>query len=115
MLPNCDKSAAQKRGISSPASAAAENLDVQVADFLAQGIAVDAQQVRGADLVAAGGGQGRGQQWMFDLTQDPVIETGGRQAVFKARKIIGQVSFNRGAEIFIRARLFAARRQRRLG
>jgi hypothetical protein len=36
-------------------SAAAENLNVQVTDFLAQGIPVDPEQVGGADLITAGG------------------------------------------------------------
>ncbi len=42
-------------------SAAAEDLDVEVADLLAKGVAVDAEQIRGADLIAAGRGQGRRQ------------------------------------------------------
>ena len=45
-----------KRGFSYRASVAAENLDVEIADLLAQGIAVDAQQICGADLIAAGRG-----------------------------------------------------------
>ncbi len=58
MLLNYDKTAAQKPQFGfSPLIAAAENLDVEIADFLSQRIAVDPQQVGGADLIAAGRGQ----------------------------------------------------------
>ena len=53
--------------------AAPENLDVEIADFLSQRIAIDPQQVGGANLVAAGGGQSRCQQGIFDLAQHPMI------------------------------------------
>src|SRR5437016_3568182 len=52
-----------KRG--SPA--AAEHLNVEIADLLAQGVAVDAEQVGGADLVAAGGGERHREERMLDL------------------------------------------------
>ena len=55
---------AQPEGLVAPA----ENLDVEVADFLPQSIAVDPQQVGRPDLIAAGGGQHGGQQGMFDFT-----------------------------------------------
>src|SRR5262245_21086015 len=38
---------------------APKNLNVQIADFLAQGIAVQAEQIGGADLVAPGSSQSR--------------------------------------------------------
>ena len=82
-------------------SAAPENLDVEVADFLAQGIAVDAQQIRGADLIAAGRSQGRRQQRLLNLAQDPVIQPGRRQAILEAREIIGQMPLDRRTEIFV--------------
>src|SRR5262245_12410337 len=36
---------------------AADDLDVEVAELLAQRVAVEAEQLRGLDLVAAGGGE----------------------------------------------------------
>src|SRR5258708_6928120 len=60
-------------------AAGAENLNVEIADLLAQGIAIDAEEVRGADLVAACGGERHGQQRVLDLPQDPVIEPRRRE------------------------------------
>ena len=87
MLPNCDKSAAQKGEFGYRASSATENLDVEVAYFLAQGIAVDPQQVRGTDLIAARGREGRGQQRMLDLAQNAMIQAGGRKPVLELGKV----------------------------
>src|ERR1035437_9001662 len=99
MLPNCDKNAAQNHSEANPpVSVAAENLNIKIADFLPQSIAIDAQQVGGADLVAAGGDKGRCQQGIFDLPQDPVIQAGGRQTVVEPGEIRGQMPFYRGAE-----------------
>src|SRR5262245_15748849 len=53
--------------------AAAEHLNIEIADFLAQGVAVDPQQVGGPDLVAAGRRQRHRQQRVFDLAQHPVV------------------------------------------
>src|SRR3954462_6425634 len=60
---------------------AADDLEVEVTDLLAQGIAIDAEELRRPDLVAAGGGQGGADQRRLDLPQDPVIEPGRRQHV----------------------------------
>ena len=49
-------------------AAATEDLDIEVADFLAQRVAVDPEQVRGADLIAARGGERHRQERMLDLT-----------------------------------------------
>src|SRR5882672_5456197 len=67
--------------------AAAEHLDVEIADLLAQRIAVDPEQVGGADLVAAGGRERHREQRMLDLPQNAVIEAGGRQLVAEGRKV----------------------------
>ena len=40
---------------------AAKNLNIEVADFLAQRIAIEAQEIRSSDLIAARGCQGRRQ------------------------------------------------------
>jgi len=77
--------------------AAAKHLNVEVADFLPQGVAVKTQQSRCADLISAGRGQGRREQWVFDLTQNAVIEACGRQAIFEPRKISREVAFDRTA------------------
>src|SRR5215470_11672986 len=70
-----------------PLSAGSEHLNLQVADLLAQSIAVDPQQVSGADLVAPGCRQGHGQQRMLNLPQDTVVEPRGRKALPEASKI----------------------------
>src|SRR5262249_56792971 len=79
-----------------PASAAApKHLDVEVADLLAQGVAIDPEQVGGADLVAAGRRQGDRQQRMFDFPQDAVIEPWRGQMVAETGKIGRQMAFDR--------------------
>src|SRR3954462_15868751 len=50
------------------------DLDVQVTDFLAQCVAVEPKKIGRADLIAACRGQRRGQQWNFDLLENPVIK-----------------------------------------
>src|SRR5262245_65164078 len=76
-------------------SAAAKHLDVEVADFLAQGVAVDPEQVSGADLVAARGRERHRQERMLDLTQDTVIEAGRRLVVATGRVVRGEGSIDR--------------------
>src|SRR5262245_15926833 len=62
-------------------AARAEDLDIQIADLLAQRIAIDAQKIGRPDLIAAGRSQRRCQQRHLDLTQDAMIEAWRRQAV----------------------------------
>src|SRR5690348_3608730 len=95
----------QIRGLKKPARliAAAVDLDIEVADFLAQGVAIDAEQVGRAYLVAAGSGERGGQQRVFDLAQDAVIEPGRRHPILEAGEIAGEVPFDRGAEGFFGA------------
>src|SRR6516164_8860075 len=123
MLPNCDKSAAHFAGNlpqspapnwrskqkgnqasggadlipSPPLATAAINLDIEVPDLLSQGIAIEAQEVRGTDLIAAGGRQRSRQERHFDLLQDPVIEAGRRHAVGETREVRRQIGFDRAA------------------
>src|SRR5258708_30416496 len=56
-----------------PLIAAAVDLDIQVADLLAERIAVEAEQVGGADLVAPVRGPARREPLHLDFLQDPVI------------------------------------------
>src|SRR5947209_3141044 len=60
----------------SPASTQEPN--VQVADFLPQRVAIEAQELGGFDLIAACGTQRRGDQGVLDLAQDAMIEAGRR-------------------------------------
>src|SRR5262245_57291253 len=62
-------------------TAGADHLDVEIADLLAQGVAIDTQEVGGADLVSARCRQRGRQQRLFNLAQNAVIEPGRRQAV----------------------------------
>src|SRR6266478_9456005 len=54
--------------------AAAIHLNVQVAYLLAQRVAIEPEQVGGADLIAPGCRQRRRQQRHFDFLEDAVIE-----------------------------------------
>src|SRR5207247_4473932 len=96
MLPDCDNSGAHRISmwpfgttdrIVQGSAAAAEYLNLEVADLLAQRIAVDPEQIGSANLVAAGGRERHRQQRMLDLPQDAVIQTGRRQLVAETRKI----------------------------
>src|ERR1051326_9417658 len=79
------------------------NLNLQIPDLLTQRIAVDAEQVGGADLIAASRGQGGGEQRAFDLAQDAVIEAGRRQAIVEAGEIACQIAFDGAREIIFGA------------
>src|SRR5579883_111018 len=107
MLPDCDNSLALATAIrltamrashrrrhpaaSLPAGGAVD-LDVQIADLLAQRIAVDPQKVRGADLIAPGGGERRGQKRRLHFAQDAMIKAARGQPLVEAGKIAGEVS-----------------------
>src|SRR4051812_6783336 len=90
MSPNSHRSRPKpmaRRGGVSPAppprgsARAANDLEVEVADLLAQGVPIDAEEHRRSDLVAAGGGKRGADERRLDLAQDPVIEPGRRQHV----------------------------------
>jgi hypothetical protein len=81
MLPDCDNNWAIRKlappklwlSLQALAVSSAVDLDVQIADFLAQSIAIDTKKVSRADLVAPGCGQRSGDQRAFDLAQNAVI------------------------------------------
>ena len=56
------------------AAAGAVNLDLEVADLLAQGIAVDTQEIGGADLIASRGRKRRRQKRRLHFPQNAVIQ-----------------------------------------
>src|SRR5450432_1514601 len=106
MLPNCDDSAAcpavglhwpaafaisipLRSGLGAPAAliTAPVDLDVQVANLLPQRVAVEAEQVSGADLVAPGRRQRRRQQRYLDFLEDPVIEARRRHPIGEPGKM----------------------------
>jgi hypothetical protein len=75
-LPNCDNSGARKVALwpigtiknnERASAAAAEDLDIEIADFLAQRVAIDPEQIRRADLVTARGRERHRQERMLDL------------------------------------------------
>src|SRR6185503_20941841 len=68
-------------------AAGPDHLDVQIADFLAQGVAVEPQQVGSPDLIATGGSQSCREQWILNLAQDAVVQAGRRQAVIEGGEI----------------------------
>src|SRR6478735_6541442 len=109
MLPNCDNSAAHpaakaidpriltysRRGL----AAAPIDLNVEVPDLLPQRIAVEAEQVSGADLVAARCRQRGREQRHLDFLEDAVVEARRRHAVREAREVRRQVRLDRAAEV----------------
>ena len=82
-----------------PLAAAPINLDVEIPDLLPQRIAVEAEQVGGADLIAARRCQRRGEERNLDFLEDPVIEAGRRHAVREAGKMRLQISLDGATEI----------------
>src|ERR1700736_1322946 len=127
MLPNCDNSAAypaskmispQRLSASSETAvseaatrlaAAPVDLNVQIADFLPQRVAVEAEQIGGADLIAARRRQRCGEQRDLDFLEDAVVEARRRDAVRKAREVRGQIGLDRAAEIIHTKRRVTAR------
>src|SRR5882757_9238034 len=92
-------------------AAGADDLDVEVADLLAQRVAVDPEQVRGADLVAARGGQSRGEKRLLHLAQDAMVEPGRRQIVAEIREIAGEMPLHRRAYRVLGASFVVRRRK----
>src|ERR1700747_2801944 len=88
-------------------SARSDHPDIEVADLLAQGVAVDPQEVGGADLVAAGGRKGRGKQGIFDLSQEAMVEAGRRQRVVDPGEVAQEVALDRTGEVLFGVRLLA--------
>src|SRR5689334_18449070 len=70
----------------------AANLDVEFADLLAESVAVEAEELGGFELVAAGGPQAQQDQRPLDLAQHPVIEPSRRQTALMRGKIVLEVA-----------------------
>ena len=64
-----------------------DDLDVEVADLLAQGVSVQTEQFGGLDLIATGGSQRRPDQRFLDIAQDPVIQPRWRQVALELAEI----------------------------
>src|SRR5215475_3029404 len=84
-----------ERNLRNGSAAAAEDLDFEISDFLAQRVAIDPEQVRRADLVVSCRRERHREQRMLDLAQDAVVEAGRRQRLAEARKIRRQVALDR--------------------
>jgi hypothetical protein len=54
------------------------HLQFEIPHLLAQGVAVDAQELSGADLIASGRGESGADEGSLDLAQDSVVKTGRR-------------------------------------
>ena len=72
----------------------AEHANIQRPNAGAQRVAVEAQELGGADLVAPCRGQRRRQQRQLDLPDDAVVETGRRQILAEACEVSGKVAFD---------------------
>src|SRR5690606_26788591 len=69
----------------------AHNPNIEIADLLAQRVAVKAKHVCGLELVAMRGRQRGCDERLLDLAQHTVIESGRRQPVAEPGKILAQV------------------------
>src|SRR5262245_46679294 len=72
----------------------AEHLDVEVADFFTQRVAVEPEQRGSPDLIATRGGQGCHQQGPLNVLQNAVIEPRRRQFAPVAGEVPGQVALD---------------------
>src|ERR1700730_17612079 len=72
--------------------------DVEITDSLAQGIPVQPQKFGGLDLIAVRRGESRRNQRIFDLPQDPVIESGWRQARAVLMEKLGEMPLHRAGK-----------------
>ena len=70
-------------------------MHVELADFLAQRIAVKAEQLGRPDLIATRRSQCRRDQWWLDLAQNAVIEARRRDVVAETAEILGEVALDR--------------------
>src|SRR5260221_224711 len=86
----------KKAPIAGALAAAAEDLNVEIADFLTQRVAIDPEQICGADLVPASGRKRHRQERMLDLPEHPVVEARRRQSVAEAREIRAQMPLDGG-------------------
>src|SRR6476646_1219685 len=112
MLPDCDKNGARKWAFAARwiSAAGADDLDVQIADLLAQRVAIDPEQVGGPNLVPTSRRQRGGQERLLDFAQDAVIEARRRQGVAKVRKVARQVPLH-GSRDRVLAASFRVRRR----
>ena len=81
--------------------------NIQVADLLAQRVAVEAEHRRGLDLVAAGRRQGKADQRPLHLGDHPVVDIGRRHAAVVRGEEVADVPLDRA-----RQRLRPGRRRR---
>ena len=72
--------------------------NIQIADLLAKGIAIDPQDMGCLDLIPAGDFQGQTDQRPLHLTQDTVIDARRRQGIAVAGKILPQMTFDAGRQ-----------------
>src|SRR5215510_7432863 len=92
-----------------------KHLDFQVSDLLAQGVAVDPQEISSADLIAPRSCQRDRQQRVLDLPQDTVIEPRGRQTLPESGEIGGQMALDSGRQPLLCGRLLSRGHRGRLG
>ena len=77
------------------------HVDVQIADFLAQCVPVQAQNVGGLQLVATRGRQRARDQRPLDLADQPIVDTGRRQGAVMGAEIAVDVALDGAAEIVV--------------
>src|SRR5208282_2073657 len=84
---------------------AAHHLNVQLTDFLAQCIPVEAKQTGSLDLIAARGPKAERKEWALHLAQDPIVKAGRRQPVLMGGEVFLQMTLDRCAEAVVDRRL----------
>src|SRR6516165_6544598 len=84
---------------------AANDRNVQFADLLAQGVAIETEQMGGPDLITAGGAEGLDNQWPLNLAKHPIVEPSRRHAPLVGGEVVFDMTFDRAREP-LRARHF---------
>src|SRR5512144_1471154 len=82
----------------SPAAPSSQHRDVQFANLLAKGVAIEAQHLRRSDLVAAGRLQGEDDQRLLDLAQDAVEQARCRECIPVRAEVISEMPFHRATQ-----------------
>ena len=88
--------ARQSRAKHRRSAQAADGPQIEIADFLAQGVAVEAEHLGRLDLVAAGRRQRRGDQRRLQFAQQAMIEPDRRQVVAERPEQFGDMPLDPG-------------------
>src|SRR5688572_13334996 len=76
-------------------AAASEDLDVEIANLLAQGVPVEAEQFGGLDLIAARVAERGAHERQLQFAHEAMVEPGRRQSIAETSEISREIAFDR--------------------